>query len=62
MEWLVGGAEIIGGAASTAGGVLLTWVYRGGPPDLKHIVIVPIAALLLLVIGLSVLVRGMGLW
>lgn len=62
MDWLIGGAEVVAGAASVGAGAFLTWAYRDGPADLKHIVIIPIIVLLLIVIGFSVFTRGSGIW
>jgi hypothetical protein len=62
MEWLVGGAEALSGAVCIAVGSLVTWAFRGGPSDLKHVMLVPVVALFLIVVGASVLARGAGLW
>jgi hypothetical protein len=62
MQWLIAGAEALGGAVAIAAGGLLTWAYRGGPSDIKHVMLVPIAALVLVVAGLSALLRALAVW
>ena len=61
MNWLIGAVEMIGGSASMGAGVFLTWLCRGGPPDVAHIVTIPIVVLLLLIVGLSLVIRGSGI-
>jgi hypothetical protein len=62
MQWLIAGAEVLGGAVAIAAGGLLTWAYSGGPSDIKHVMLVPIAALVLVVAGLSALLRALAVW
>ena len=61
MESLIGGLEVLGGATSTAAGVFLTWYYQGSPSTAKHVILIPITALFLIVVGLGVLGRGIGI-
>jgi hypothetical protein len=62
MEWLIASAESLGGAVAIAAGGLLTWAYSGGPSDLKHVMLVPVVVLVLVVAGLSALLRGLAVW
>jgi hypothetical protein len=62
MGWLMGAAGVSAGAAAMAAGVVLTWMCRGGPADIRHVMVLPIIALVLVVVGSSVVIRRTWLW
>jgi hypothetical protein len=58
MNWLLGVGEILAGAAVFVAGVLLTWLFPAGGPKTMRLAILPLASLILMLLGAVIVVRS----
>jgi hypothetical protein len=59
MSWLLGVGEVLAGAAVFATGALLALLFPAGQPKTVRLAIVPLAGLMLMLLGAGIVLRGL---